>query len=85
MKPDPRSCHYVYWGWALSAVIEVLAIVPKYVFFAFFQTKSLASDTMYIGISHTRARVKGLLSVRGSCFRRLYYLIHVHVIQYYIL
>ena len=30
--PDPRPCHYVYWGWASSAGIEVLAIVPN-VFF----------------------------------------------------
>ena len=37
MKPDPRPCHYVYWGWASSAVIEVLAIVPKYVFLLFFK------------------------------------------------
>ena len=43
MKPDPRSCHYVYWGRASSAVyiIEVLAIVPKYVFLLFFQQNPL--------------------------------------------
>ena len=37
MKPDPRPCQYVYWGWASSAVIKVLAIVPKSVFLLFFK------------------------------------------------
>ena len=68
VKPDPRLSHYeyVYWGWASSAVIEVLlAIVPNMFFLLYYYitfTKLLASNTMYIGISHTRARVNGMVA-----------------------
>ena len=47
MKPDPRPCHYVYWGWASSAVIEVLAIVPNMFFLLFFKQNPLPV-TQYI-------------------------------------
>ena len=49
MKPDPRPCHYVYWGWASPAVIEVLAIVPKYIFLFFFKQNPLPVTQCILG------------------------------------